>query len=269
MRVSRGDAVRATRTPSGPAALELVVRDDRLDARAWGPGAEDSLDGLEALIGEGDEVPDLVTRDPVMRELVKACRGMRIGRTSAVMEALVPAVLEQKITGAEARRIHRALVLAHGEKAPGPHGLYVPPSPDVLAGMPYWKFHRVGLERRRAETIVLAARHATKIESTASAPTSDAYRILRALPGIGVWTAAEVGARAYGDPDAVSLGDFHLPHLVSWTLAGERRGSDQRMLELLAPFEGQRGRVVRMIEAKAARRPRIVPRPEARSIAGI
>ena len=50
-----------------------------------------------------------------------------------------------------------------------------------------------------------------------------------------------------GDPDAVSIGDFHLPHLVSYALTGERRGTDERMLELLAAWPGHRGRVLRLL----------------------
>jgi 3-methyladenine DNA glycosylase/8-oxoguanine DNA glycosylase len=160
-------------------------------------------------------------------------------------------------------------VMEFGEPAPGPLALHVPPAPSTLAEIPYWSLHRIGLERRRAEVIRNACRRATRLESTCELEPEAAYRVLRSLPGVGVWTAAEVGARAYGDADAVSVGDFHLPHLVSWVLAGEPRGSDERMLELLAPFEGQRGRVIRMIEARAGRRPRVAPRPSARSIAGL
>jgi 3-methyladenine DNA glycosylase/8-oxoguanine DNA glycosylase len=267
MRVSAHEVARATRTSDGPATLHLQLDGERLVARAWGLGAERALEDLPDLIGENEETSDIATDHPVVRELSKRCRGLRIGRTSAVIEALVPAVLEQKITGAEARRVFRSLVAEFGEPAPGPLDLHLHPSPSTLASTPYWSFHRIGLERRRAEEIVNACRHSARLEATCALPHADGYRILRAIPGIGPWTAAEIGARAYGDPDAIPIGDFHLPHMVAWVLAGEPRANDDRMLELLAPFAGQRGRVLRMIEARAARRPRIAPRATTRRIA--
>jgi 3-methyladenine DNA glycosylase/8-oxoguanine DNA glycosylase len=92
---------------------------------------------------------------------------------------------------------------------------------------------------------------------------------LRAFPGIGPWTAAEVGMRAFGDPDAVSVGDFHIPNMVAWALAGEPRGTDERMLELLEPYRGQRGRVIRLLELAMFEAPRYGPRLAPRRIDGI
>jgi 3-methyladenine DNA glycosylase/8-oxoguanine DNA glycosylase len=78
--------------------------------------------------------------------------------------------------------------------------------------------------------------------------------------GIGPWTAAEVTLRALGDPDAVSFGDFHLKNLVAFALAGEPRGTDERMLELLEPWRGHRTRVIRLLEASGIEAPRYGPR---------
>ena len=75
----------------------------------------------------------------------------------------------------------------------------------------------------------------------------EARRRLTAIPGVGPWSAAEVALVALGDADAVSLGDFHLPHQVCWALAGVPRGDDDTMLELLEPYRGHRGRVLRLL----------------------
>jgi 3-methyladenine DNA glycosylase/8-oxoguanine DNA glycosylase len=268
-----GSAWRASRTPDGPVTLLVERREDGMRARAWGPGTEWALGRLGALLGADDDPAALVPRDEAVAIASRRLRGLRIGRTERVLEALVPAILEQKVTGDEARRTYRALVARYGEDAPGGFGLRLAPAPAVLAGLPYHAFHPLGLERRRAELVRAVAREAERLErlgAAAAGPSASeearaaAYAALRAFAGIGPWTAAEVGIRALGDPDAVSVGDFHLPSLVTWALAGEPRGTDDRMLELLEPYRGQRGRVIRLLELagmKAPRRgPRLAPR---------
>jgi len=262
----------ATRTPEGPATLLLAPNVDGVVARGWGPGAGHAVDNAHALIGLHDDPSALVPRHPALADAVRRLRGLRIGRTGAVLEALLPAILEQKVTGDEARRAYRALVRAHGEGAPGPAGLRLPPAPAVLAALPYYAFHPLGIERRRAELIRGVAREASRLESLAAdcaGPAGDPTRLyaaLRSFAGIGPWTTAEVGIRALGDADAVSVGDFHLPSLVAWALAGERRGTDERMLELLEPYRGQRGRVLRLLELGTPGPARRGPRAAGRRI---
>jgi 3-methyladenine DNA glycosylase/8-oxoguanine DNA glycosylase len=204
-------------------------------------------------------------------DLDRRFAAVRIPRSEAVLEALVPAILEQKVTGEEARRVFRGLVRTFGEPAPGPRELRLrlPPAPERLAATPYHAFHPLGLERRRAELVARVARRAAWFEAIVDLPIEDVYRRLTALPGIGPWTAAEVAFRALGDRDAVSVGDFHTPNLVSRALAGEPRGDDARMLELLEPYRPQRGRVVRLLEAAGLRTPRYGPRMAPREIAAI
>ena len=189
---------------------------------------------------------------PVLAELHRRLAGLRIPRSQAVIEAVVPTILEQKVIGVQAKRSYAAVVRRFGEPAPGPGGLLLPPCPAVLAGIPYYAFHRVGVERKRADTIRRACSYAHRLEETVAMAPAEARRRLTALPGLGPWSAAEVALVALGDPDAVSLGDYHLPNLVSYALAGEPRGDDARMLELLEPWRGQRGRVVRLLEAGGA-----------------
>ena len=72
---------------------------------------------------------------------------------------------------------------------------------------------------------------------------------LERIRGIGPWTSAMVTASALGDADAVPVGDYHLPNTVAWHLAGEERGDDARMLELLEPYAGHRWRVLRLAKS--------------------
>jgi 3-methyladenine DNA glycosylase/8-oxoguanine DNA glycosylase len=269
MRMGFDGVWRATRTPDGPGTIHLAQRGTTLRVDAWGDGAGWLIDHAPDLAGLGDDPTALRTDQPLIRDLARRNPGLRFPRTLAVFEALVPAIVEQKVTAGEAHRAWRGLAIAHGEQAPGPAGaagLRVPPAAAILAALPYFGFHPFGLERRRAETIRRAALDARRLEATTGLSSGDAQARLRAIPGIGPWTAAEVAARAWGDPDAVSLGDFHLPSLVSWALAGEPRGTDDRMLELLAPYAGQRGRVIRLLEVSGLGAPRRGPRYAGRRI---
>ena len=269
-----GAAWRATRTPDGPVTLFIEARDGTVRARAWGPGSGWALARVGALVGVDDRPDALVPRHRVVADAARRLRGLRIGRTEAVIEALAPAILEQKVLGDEARRAWVGLVRRYGEDAPGPPGLRIPPAAEVLARLPYYAYHPFGVERRRADLIRAVARDAARLErmaQTASGPAGDpapAYARLRAIPGIGPWTAAEVGMRAFGDPDAVSVGDFHLPNMVAWALAGEPRGTDERMLELLEPYRGHRGRVLRLLELSRVGPPRRAPRLSPQPIDG-
>jgi 3-methyladenine DNA glycosylase/8-oxoguanine DNA glycosylase len=270
MRVVAGRIVRATRTADGPATVALRLVAGGLEAEAWGPGADRVLDAVPALIGVDDDRSGFESRrHPLVAELDRHQRGIRIGRTGAVVEALVPAILEQKVTGTEAWRGLRGLVRGWGEPAPGPFGLRLLPEPSVLAAIPYHAFHPIGVERRRADLVRRVADRAARFEEVLGLSRDAAYARLTALPGLGPWTAAEVMLRAAGDPDAVSVGDFHLPNLVTFALAGEIRGTNERMLELLEPWRGHRARVIRLLETSGLRPPAFGPRYAPRSIATI
>lgn len=272
-RVAPDGAVwRTSRTPEGPGTLcvRAVPADGTVLARAWGPGAERLLDGLPALLGADDDDAAFLPRHPPLRTAAARLPGLRIGRTGNVFEALVPAVLEQKVPGAEAWRAWRYLVRRFGEPAPGPApaGMYVLPAAATWARVPSWEWHRSGAEPPRARTIITAARAAGRLEAgDAQLDSAEADRRLRSLPGIGVWTSAEVRQRAFGDADAVSVGDYHLPGIVGWALIG-RKVDDAGMLELLAPYEGHRHRVTRLLEFSGPRPPRRGPRMPVRDYRG-
>lgn len=279
---------RASRTPDGPATTEIVLETAPdggsfsgsgpgpgsgwapgsivARVRAWGPGAGWAVAHAPALLGLADDPPGFRPDHPLLDELARRFAGLRFGRTDAVVEALIPAVLGQKVTGTEARSAYQALVRTYGEVAPGPFGLRLQPDPARLARLPYHAFHPLGVERRRAETIRRVGILAARLETATTLDPPAALALLQAVPGIGPWTAAEAVRAALGDPDAVSIGDFHLPNLVCWALAHEPRGTDARMLELLEPWRGQRGRVIRLLEVSGIRAPAYGPRSAPRSI---
>ena len=268
IRLARDEAWLAFRTHDGPATL--CLRTDgalTLRARAWGRGANTALDEVPALVGEEDEPERFVARHPILRDLQRRHAGLRLPRSRRILDALVPTIIEQKVTGIEAFRAYAALLRRYGEPAPGPADLLLAPTAAALAGLPYHAFHPLGVERRRADVIRRASARAAWLE--ASADAGEAARRLSSLSGIGPWTVAEVLRPAFGDPDAVSVGDWHVPNTVAWALAREPRATDERMLELLKPYLGQRGRVQRLLELGRITAPRFGPRMAPRRIAAI
>jgi 3-methyladenine DNA glycosylase/8-oxoguanine DNA glycosylase len=258
---------RPMRTPDGPATVQLRRSGSRVEARAFGPGAAWGLGLVAGFCGSEDDPTSLVTDHPVISPLARQHSGWRFARTGLVFEALLNAIVAQKVTGKEAARSGRALIRRFSESAPGPEELPLTPDPERLAGAPYYEYHPLGIEQRRADTIRRAAGDAVRIDHLVSVPTAEARKYLERLAGIGEWTSAETVAISHGDTDAVSVGDFHLKHVVVWHLTGRPRGTDDEMLALLEPFRPHRGRVVRLLET-LGHEPAFGPRQPLRSIAG-
>ena len=286
VRVVDGSFWWVARTPDGLGTLRLHPDRDGLLATAWGPGASwllDQADGVAGLRDDVSEFPAVASRHPVVARLARVHAGLRLPATGRLHQRLVRAVLEQKVTGTEAYRAYVGLVRhCHRtdgrEPAPGPTpGLLPPPHPATVASTPYWVLHGFGVEQRRADTLARACVEADRLERCTTAAEAD--RRLTAIPGIGAWTSAEVVRDAFGDPDVVSVGDYHIPHMVSWALAGEARAgsrnsrpgqrspADERMVELLEPFRGHRGRVCVLLERGGLSAPRFGPRMTIRSFA--
>ncbi|MEE4022061.1 3-methyladenine DNA glycosylase [Gordonia sp. PKS22-38] len=246
-----GSVWRAVQTPDGPGTLTIRSDGTTITGRAWGPGADWLLGQMPDFLGAQDNPQELVPRDTVVAELVRRSDGLRLGRTDRVWEALVPAILEQKVVGAEAFRAWRYLVRRFGEPAPGPvpDTMRVPPPQREWARIPSWEWHRSGIEPVRMRTI----RGATAMD------VERHHDRLTVLRGVGRWTEAEARSRAVGDPDVVNVGDYHIPKLVGFTLIGEPV-DDNGMLELLEPYAGQRQRVIRMVARHGVRPERRGPR---------
>lgn len=265
--LSEQAVLRASRTPDGPVTVRAEHQGDRVEVEAWGPGGTWALDRAADLLGLSDDRAGFDPPDGIVGRLHREADGLRMPRTHRVVEALIPAVLGQRVTGFEAKRAHRQLAERWGEPAPGRGGLLLLPLPDQIAELGYYELHLVGMERRRADALKRVCAHAARLEEAGRAGTAVLRERLQSIPGVGPWTTAEVVRAAHGDPDAVSVGDDHLKHLVCWALAGEERGSDARMLELLEPYAGHRGRVCLLLEAAGIQAPRRAPRQRIQPLA--
>lgn len=259
-RIDEAGAVwRTSLTPDGPATIRVTARSPAASAaagplvlaQAWGPGADWLLDALPGALGLHDDISGFdPSGHPVLRQVARRHPGLRLGRSGRLMEALVPAVLEQKVLTIEAHRAWRILLAKFGGQPPGPapRGMRVFPDPRTWRRIPSWDWHRAGVEGVRAQTIAAACTVADSLERLLAKTHEEADRLLRTIPGIGPWTSAETRQRAAGDPDAVSVGDAHLPDMVGWALAGRSATNDEEMLELLGPYAGHRHRVTRLVK---------------------
>ncbi len=251
----------AAGTPGGDGTLALRVRGPVVSASAWGPGAGWLLERVPTLLGAEDEWSGLeLSTVPHLGAVLRRRPGLRLPSTGLVLDSLVPAILEQKVTGHEARRSWRTLLHRFGTPAPGPVPLRIPPGPQALRDITTWEWHRLGVDLKRHTAIRAAASVAARLEEAVSLGPDLALARLMVVPGVGPWTAAETLVRAMAHPDAVSVGDFHLANMVVHSLTGRARGTDAEMLELLAPWAGQRQRVVRLIELAGVGAPRFGPR---------
>lgn len=257
----------AMRTPEGAAALRAEHYGDRFEVEAWGEGADWAVEAAPGLLGCLDDRAGFDPVDPVVRRLHREADGLRLPHTARVLDALIPAVLSQRVTGFEAKRSYRQLVERWGEPAPGPTGLLLAPRPEAVAELEYYDLHVVGVEKQRADALKRVCAHANRLEGVGATAPDQLRSRLEALAGVGPWTSAEVARIALGDADAVSVGDFHLKHLVSWALASEPRGTDDRMLQLLEPYRGHRGRVCTLLESSGLSAPRYGARQRIQPIA--
>lgn len=259
---------RGLRTPEGDATLAVSQRlgsgagAGEVHARAWGPGADWALDRLPRMLGCDDDVTTFrAERHEVVADLWRRFSSIRFGASDQVWSALLPSILEQKVTGKEAFGGYRALVYRHGEPAPGPAGealrLFVPPTAAVVRMIPSWEWTRLHVDPKRARTAVTAARVADAMERTVGLAEAEVDKRLRTIPGVGVWTSAEVRQRAHGHADAVSFFDYHVAKNIGWALTKcEEDLDDDGLAVLLEPFRPHRARVQRLVETAGLHRPR-------------
>jgi 3-methyladenine DNA glycosylase/8-oxoguanine DNA glycosylase len=244
-----------------------VTAGSSVEATAWGAGAEWVLASVPAMLGEEDDASGFVAHHPQVAEAARRFSGWRVPRTGLVLEELIPSIIAQKVSGQEASGSYRTLVHRYGERAPGEggeRGLWVAPSAGGWARIPSWEWLRAGVDGARSGAAVRAAAAAGRLEQCVDLTLDQADRRLRAIPGIGVWTAAAVEHTALGDPDAVSFGDYHVAKDIGWALTG-REVDDDGLAELLEPYAGHRYRVQGLIKLTGAGRPRRGPRIASRT----
>jgi len=240
----------STTTPLGSAVVAFRPARAEIRADAWGPGTDWALTRLPSLLGADDDPTGFRPDHPVVAALATRFGTLRIGATGRWYEALATSAIGQRVVKGDATTSRMKLSRRHGDlslDAPVPPF----PTPSAILSLTDHEFHRAGIERSRARVVRIAARYADRLEALDDVSVIDATSWLQRLPGVGPWTTALTTSVAGGDPDAVPIGDLHIPRKVTYALSGEE-GDDQRMLELLEPFAGHRQRVVRLVKMSDA-----------------
>ena len=279
---------RATWTPEGPGVLDVrEALSERPEAWGYGPGGEWLVAMWARYRGDGDHIPDFEIHHETVAAARRRYGHLALGASGTPYHELLPSVLGQRITAQEAYAQWYRLVDRYGEPAPDPTGsLRLPPRPEVLAEVPYYALHRLGIEKKRADALreVGRAGHWLCKDWLGSPPSSPLHRgqdgvtvdqttlneatsALQRVRGVGIWTAAVAGGLAFGDPDALQVGDYHVKNTVAWALEGRERGTDDEMIASLEMYRGQRHRVVRWLEMDGWRAPMRGPKRRILSIA--
>lgn len=259
-----GQVIRAVHTPDGPATVEYrcAPSDAQVQVQAWGPGAQWALEQAPAAVGESDDPGGFVPRHPAVALAARRYPGWRVPASGLVIDALVPAIIEQRVTGKQAFGAQWRLVRRYGEPAPGPWGqggLMVAPAAETWRAIPSWEWLKAQVDPARSGTVMRVCALAPSLQRLTRGPAPQAREALQTIAGVGRWTAAEVAQRALGDPDAVSFGDYHMARNIGWALVG-RQLDDDAVAELLQPYAGHRYRVQRLLELAGPAHPRHGPR---------
>ncbi len=224
---------------------------------------------IAAVDDDPSEFLVMVRDHPVLGRLSRVI-DPRIACKPTVFESFAIAVIEQLVTGYEARASARRLWRIAGEPVPSTR-LRAAPTGAAVKRVPMWKLHAIGIGSKRALTLHEGAGRADALERLRSHPAAVAVEKLQSLRGVGPWTANAVARSGLGWADAVPVGDFHAPYTITAALGGpdlsrdDPRAADAALLEVLEPFRPHRARVALLLEgyqlpgARPWRLPRVDP----------
>jgi 3-methyladenine DNA glycosylase/8-oxoguanine DNA glycosylase len=236
------------------AGVEICRDGDALVVRAFGKHAGELLAETVAGLEQDDRYFHFGIEDRGILRLHSLLPGLRLLRVPWIYDMTCSAILQQRIRTVDAMRDWRRITQRYGSL--GPMGLRAFPEASVLAQAPRFALERMGIDARRSSALLRFANELRFVRFHAGMDFGALRQTLLRVCGIGPWTTETVMGYGAGDVDATITGDLHLPHLVCYALAGEREGSDERMVELLEPFRGHRFRVIRLLYASQLTVPR-------------
>lgn len=247
---------RATFTPEGPGAIRAVWHPERSEVSltTYGAGSSWLLERGPGLVGASDDVSSFRPTDPVVSGLWSRFRGDRVAKTGTLWHDAAWTIVQQRVHRRDAAAQWRRLVQGMGEPIEGTDGLHAPPDPKQVARSHPSSLRRFGIDMQRAQTLMNVASVASRLHDLVDGPIEEARRPLQSIRGVGPWTVSCLSAFTWGDVDTVIVGDSGIPSLVASVLVGERRATDERMLELLEPYRPHRYRILKLAFAARTRR---------------
>ena len=200
-------------TPAAKASLTLSVPGDLALHLVAIAGRVRRLFDLDT---DASAIAEQLGRDPLLRPAAQAMPGTRVPGCWDRFELAVRAIVGQQVTVVGATRLFGRIVTRFGRPLPravegGPTQLF--PHPQDLADA---DVASIGMPKARANTIRGLARAVAEGDGVLDlAPDLDtAIQRLRALPGIGDWTAQYIAMRGMSEPDAFPAGDLGLRKAV-------------------------------------------------------
>jgi 3-methyladenine DNA glycosylase/8-oxoguanine DNA glycosylase len=230
-----------------PAAVEVCRAGDGLEICAYGSYSDELLDETVRGFGQDDRYFAFATEDTGVLRLHHSLPGLRLLRMPWLYDMTCSAILQQRIRTVDAMRDWRRITRRFGASAP--RGLMAFPPAEVLAKVPHFELEGMGIDAKRARALLNFARESNLVRLKPGMSFAEMRQYLLRVPGVGPWTTESVLGYGAGDADAAIPGDLHLPRVVCYALAGEFKGSDERMMELLEPFRGHRFRIIRLLYA--------------------
>ena len=232
-------------TPGGVCTVTVSSAEGGLFFEAEGDEPEAVVSQLVAATRIDDGYASFAPEHQALAAHHRQLPGLRLIRVPWLFDIACSAVLQQRVRSTDAMREWGSICSRFGQKARTGQTTF--PSPALLSAVPLHDLQAIGIDPRRARTLLALAK---EIRSYPLRPemTHEQLRLrLGHITGVGPWTVDMILGFGAADTDAVPVGDLYLPHLVSFALAGERRGTDERMLELLEPLRPYRFRVVRLL----------------------
>ncbi len=222
--VGEGRYARAMRTPVGsPMVIELEPDPTEPVVSLRVSGGGDDVPLLESVVqasrrlfdldADPEAIDDALAEDPVLCSAVRSAPGTRLPGTTDGFELAVRAIVGQQVSVAGARTTLGRIAERAGQPLWTPEGPIVRlfPTAERLAEAPREVF---GMPGARAAAIVALARAVAdgELDLSGTADREPTIERLRAIAGIGEWTAAYVAMRALRDPDAFPAGDLGVRH---------------------------------------------------------
>ncbi|HXJ02937.1 MAG TPA: Ada metal-binding domain-containing protein [Micropepsaceae bacterium] len=242
--------LKALATPDGPVVLEIAFEPEGAWCRVYaaskmGPQSIVQLQHASlkmlGLLGDVTGFETRAFRDAKIAGIVRRRLGLRVPLTATIFDALCWAIVGQQISVKFAAALRREILNLAGEPVEG--GMRAHPSPERVADLDLTTLRQRRFSQSKAEYLIGAARETAEgrldVEGLATGSASAAEKKLKAVRGIGTWTARYVMLRA-GFADSAPIGDVALAAALQRTHALDARPDQEEAERIMGAFSPHR-----------------------------